>query len=588
MLIAFGERRASQAKRKIRRVKRAHLVSWAFGLISLMIALICLFTLISGSLAMGEGPYVLDLDRTSFNQSIALLSPSAPCLIEFYASWCGHCVHFAPEWKKITQAFHGFDLASHGRSLGNVSWKEKEIFTARVDCAKEADGLCKQFNVPAFPHLTMSTAQSFQARNTSAITIYKSTLGNNDAKHIIRWTAEELKSDWGVSLDNTVVESLIQRSEQPELASPSSPTSTLSVPSPPPLLPKGVLWTRTDVESASIYLYQSITSQTSISGSEKREALQKLIRLWSIAHPSSGCKDGSLVLLQAFDTQAWPENEQRPKESFLTDHKICGSIALDQYLKTPKEDRYLACRGSKEGTRGFTCGLWLLFHTLAVGLPEWKLDDSGRVMMEGLRAFSSHFFLCRECSLHFTGLLNSESARSVRTRKDAIIWLWENHNSVNARLMEQEKGLPSHSSDPLHPKIIFPSLVDCPKCRHKDHASGDRNQDWNMVEVLRFLVTSYGPLQGGGLERTNKNEEARKTGLTHGLTSTNQEWVEEDVQSSAFSSEQLSSSWMYLELNLFLVVLGLCIVGSLIVSSVCMRRVRGKESKIKFHYSDNV
>lgn len=43
---------------------------------------------------------------------------------------------------------------------------------------------------------------------------------------------------------------------------------------------------------------------------------------------------------------------------------------------------------------------------------------------------------------------------------DAILWLWEAHNSVNARLSTEGGG------DPRHPKQLFPSMRRCPYCYH--------------------------------------------------------------------------------------------------------------------------
>ena len=41
---------------------------------------------------------------------------------------------------------------------------------------------------------------------------------------------------------------------------------------------------------------------------------------------------------------------------------------------------------------------------------------------------------------------------------DAILWLWEAHNSVSARLRVEGGG------DPLYPKHLFPSMGRCPYC----------------------------------------------------------------------------------------------------------------------------
>lgn len=46
----------------------------------------------------------------------------------------------------------------------------------------------------------------------------------------------------------------------------------------------------------------------------------------------------------------------------------------------------------------------------------------------------------------------------IRHDGDAVLWLWEAHNVVNKRLKN------SISSDPVYPKIMFPSYKVCPFC----------------------------------------------------------------------------------------------------------------------------
>ena len=463
-----------------------------------------------------------------------------------------------------------------------------------MDCAIEVDGLCKQFNVPSFPHLTMGSAADYQARNLSQIKVHKQTFGAVDAPHVIAWMVGELKRpEWGIALSDKDLETLKKRStETDDAASPASKPA-LSLPLPPPLLPSGVLWTQADVESATIELYQSIahSSPLRLRGIEKRQALKSLLRLWSLAHPSSGCKEGALSLISLLN-KAWPDADSDPQGTALQDHPICGSKALDRYLKTKPLERYVACRGPKEGSRGYTCGLWVTFHTLAAGLPDWRTGDPGLIFMDGIRAFGSHFFLCEECAKHFKKLLESPAANEVKTKRDAIIWTWKTHNIVNERLRKQEVELSSHSNDPSVLKIVFPSSKDCEKCR-KD------GEDWDIPEVIKFLEARYGPKDGHGRgERGSRAESEAALNNTDLIRDSGDQsqlqWAEEEgkLKASEFSSEQMiSSSWAYLEIDLLLTVLGLFLVVSLIISSVCMRR--GRSTRLKTlhfaaHASDNV
>ena len=123
------------------------------------------------------------------------------------------------------------------------------------------------------------------------------------------------------------------------------------------------------------------------------------------------------------------------------------------------------CRGSSPQFRGFTCGLWSMYHGLTVHSQE---------PMQALAAIQSYvrtFFLCQECRVHFSKMHFSSSSTP------AAFQLWRAHNQVNLRL----KGEPS--DDPLAPKGVFPPLAACPNCA-----------DTNPQAVMAFLKDFYAPL----------------------------------------------------------------------------------------------
>ena len=49
--------------------------------------------------------YVTILDDDSFERTV--YGSSNAWMVEFYNSWCGHCVRFAPTWKKIAADVKG-------------------------------------------------------------------------------------------------------------------------------------------------------------------------------------------------------------------------------------------------------------------------------------------------------------------------------------------------------------------------------------------------------------------------------------------------------------------------------------------------
>lgn len=88
-----------------------------------------------------------------------------------------------------------------------------------------------------------------------------------------------------------------------------------------------------------------------------------------------------------------------------------------------------SCRGSTPEGRGYTCGLWQLFHTLATRLPD--SENAGAVWLAGVKGFVSAFFQCAECAKHFVRHAEGEEAVAVATKRDAVLWLWRTHNIVS-------------------------------------------------------------------------------------------------------------------------------------------------------------
>lgn len=156
---------------------------------------------------------------------------------------------------------------------------------------------------------------------------------------------------------------------------------------------------------------------------------------------------------------------------------------------------------------GFSCGFWKLLHTMTVGIAEYRggqdLIASGSVMpatrvfspldaADTVREYMAHFFPCTECSKHFIGqydqcemnrrcdrLTSSPSMSSDADWKELSTWLWEVHNDVSIRLINEkheskrwrrQKSLPE--TDQI--KAIWPAITDCPRCLSED-GSFDEN-----------------------------------------------------------------------------------------------------------------
>ena len=78
-------------------------------------------------------------------------------------------------------------------------------------------------------------------------------------------------------------------------------------------------------------------------------------------------------------------------------------------------------------TRGYTCGLWLLFHSLAARVGG---DTGGALWMAAVRGFMRTYFQCSDCSRHFEDMASQTDALAVGTPQQALLWSWRAHNRV--------------------------------------------------------------------------------------------------------------------------------------------------------------
>ncbi|XP_034634897.1 sulfhydryl oxidase 1 [Trachemys scripta elegans] len=76
----------------------------------------------------------------------SVLNSSSAWLVEFYASWCGHCVHFAPTWRALAADIQEWSPA---------------VNVGVVDCADIANQkTCGKFGITGFPTLKFFKAFS--------------------------------------------------------------------------------------------------------------------------------------------------------------------------------------------------------------------------------------------------------------------------------------------------------------------------------------------------------------------------------------------------------------------------------------------
>eukprot|EP00466_Bigelowiella_natans_P009986 jgi/Bigna1/80020/fgenesh1_pg.67_\ len=177
--------------------------------------------------------------------------------------------------------------------------------------------------------------------------------------------------------------------------------------------------------------------------------------------------DGSVNDFFSSSEEAWAAIESR------------YTIANTRWMDFKKG--WKSCKGSWGHTRGYTCGLWTLFHTLLANAP----DDYAPNVLLAIEGFVARFFGCDSCRRHFLAM--SEDIILLSTKEEAVMWLWEAHNKVNKRVGAQEQ---EYGGDPSFPKAQWPTKQLCPGCYKEGWISGEAH---GKTETFQFLLRFYAP-----------------------------------------------------------------------------------------------
>jgi thiol oxidase len=143
--------------------------------------------------------------------------------------------------------------------------------------------------------------------------------------------------------------------------------------------------------------------------------------------------------------------------------------------------KFLGCEGSSIRYRRYPCSLWRLFHYLTVNSALLNINNkwtNHREVLDAMHGYVKYFFGCAHCSRHFQQMAAERNITEVLSLESSILWLWESHNVVNARL----KGDPTEDAE--YPKKQFPDRIRCPECVDDDGS-------WKKEEVLKYLKRMY-------------------------------------------------------------------------------------------------
>ncbi|ELU03567.1 hypothetical protein CAPTEDRAFT_218956 [Capitella teleta] len=455
--------------------------------------------------APADGVTILS-GNTSSSQR-ALSDRSHIWLVNFYSSWCGHCIRFAPLYKKLASAIKDWSGV---------------VQLATLNCgARENLQTCTDYGITGYPTLRVlpayssknATGDDYSGKREAVSSLENGIIqylqkGESRLKQIPHLDPlsklEDIWNDVGLHTKYTIVffeeeSSFLGRKVILDLSSRDdivvrrmleNNAEKLGVKKFPSmyqinksgtfdLLKSSISVHEQDLLSALSYsLRHEIAVKSSFSESSL-EVLKGYIEVLSKYFPGSN-NSTSVTFLHKLNS--WL---QAFKGDTLTSAMWLKGI---QTLETedahiPETEVWVSCLGSKPGFRGYPCGMWLLFHTLTVRAADHSKDPAfkPKEVLTCMRSYIQEFFGCRECAKNFgKGAVYIEER--VNTADDAILFLWRSHNKANFHLHGDE------TEDPAYPKIQFPSRESCPQC----HLEKDGDEiKWDEGTVLTFLKTMF-------------------------------------------------------------------------------------------------
>jgi thiol oxidase len=415
---------------------------------------------------------LIQLDDANFLGTLAELNYDR-VLLEFYSHWCPACKRFQPDYKKLATHIHELTEKEDAAWEGNVSGSRPlRLAVARLDCP-ENTRLCDDFEITRYPTMLLDSPVHFSSK----------TLGEkvevNPKSRSFNSVLEELEKLLGRSFKSAVLpEGGVSSSESVGEAGNDDITSEkkkVKINSESKLgVREPVREVEADILGATIESFEYLKSQALLKGLKARSALIGWMQLLEKSHFIEECRLGAKAAINSLEN-AWPEsaNEIQNLDSFRS-LQICGNKQHGEWSN---------CKGSNPESRGYTCGLWMLFHSLSVRMPESSSvpTEAGQQWLDALRGYIQYFFQCKECADHFLEMINSQESKLVKSKNDGILWLWRTHNKVNKRLAEEQDD--AGAGDPLFPHAQWPSKDLCPKCHGKD--------SWNEEEIIKFLMQHY-------------------------------------------------------------------------------------------------
>ena len=500
-------------------------------------AVVMLFALFAvvlpvASAKSAAAPSAVHLTSDGADGRLGTITDDAFAAIEFFAPWCPHCQNFGPTWETVAGYFNTGEHAAGGVP------PTPRVTVFSVDCVAERD-LCHAFRVRGYPTVLFGTAAQFKLVRATENAGGLTKLGVKSAVDMLAAIGAVTGGEYALTKETRTAETRAAETRAAETAraeSAAAPPDSADGDD-PETAPHADLH---DIALATVQSWHEMTSPNLLTP-RSRDAFLGFTALMARSHPLRLCADGARDVAASFDT-LWPieDGDMHAIRKRLGGIRICGdglgkllsggdpdgkktkAHALDPDF-TLRKTRWRSCAGSVEGKRGYTCGVWMLFHSLAArsapvsstGVVSDQsgavlIDESGAFWFKSVVAWVEHFFPCDECRDHFLAMAGDAVGAfpKVVTRDDAQLWAWKAHNRVNRDLAESEKkGEGTGSGDPAYPKTQWPDANACPACRAPIVGVGENGETirWDKDATVNFLTRFF---HGLGAPRLGLGEDA--------------------------------------------------------------------------------
>ncbi|GMF19024.1 unnamed protein product [Phytophthora fragariaefolia] len=347
-------------------------------------------------------------------------------LVDYYAPWCPHCRHFAPEWERVADFYA----------------KSSRVKVGAVDCTQHSD-ICNSEGIFGYPGVKI---HHVPADADKSVVMPR---GARDSRAVIGW-AERLMEEHGIEsgVDMEVLNANLKNFRgEVDAAENGEGDAAYSDQS---LQMKYRRLHDAGIAAVSTFQNGFFVGANVLEG-ERYDAALKWAEALAAAFPIKKNRKALATLVDSMKTSnRW--NHADWKRLLAKWKEEASEMTFPVNLFSSSDDEAWAY------CKTYTCGLWTLFHSITVSNVKASKKSTVQPLkpsqiMAAIRVYVKNFFGCEECREHFM-LLNPENIVGDLAKRDrdgppaVAFWIWKMHNTVNKMLKKDQ----------------WPSMTSCPIC----------------------------------------------------------------------------------------------------------------------------